>query len=176
MSGSFRVLFLGSKGSGTSSSILSIMGRRCPAGSIRMSDYTSLVDGLPTVEFESAGMWVGAGDNLQVFTPAQPELCEAIDWEFLAGRFHGYCVLVDNRRPRPLDDLQDVLLRLGPYALNPGIVVGVTHCDVASTVPLSDYQEWLARENLRIPVFQIDPRRAEDVRAVLECILVCKAV
>lgn len=169
MNDTIKVLVIGAPGSGASSLLASIAGSPMDAGILRVADYESPIDAHPNVPFEVSSLWLPHGCELSLYAPTAG--LDAMDWESLMDRFHGICLLIDNRRPRPLRDLRKHIVAIGKVALERRVVLGVTHCDEASTTPLSDYQQWLQKENLRIPVFQLDPRSSKQATRCVQALL-----
>lgn len=171
-----RSLVLGTEGSGCSAFIESLAGRAYPAGSLHMAGCGSSLAERHPIDFESSGLWMGDGDELLLYTPVRSKDALTVEWASVVPRFQGICLLLDNRRPRPLDDLRDWLSRLGGEAVDSSLLLGVTHCDAVSSVSLDTYRDWLLQERLRIPVLQLDPRCDRQAKRFVECLFARQSV
>ena len=85
----------------------------------------------------------------------------------------GLIILIDNRRPEPLKDLEIYLDNFADFINRTDAVIGVTCSDVKDTPTLDDYQEVLQRRGQIFPAFHIDARNKEDVLLLLNALLTC---
>ncbi len=94
-------------------------------------------------------------------------------WDILIQGGLGLIILIDNRRPEPLKDLEIYLDNFADFINRTDAVIGVTCSDVKDTPTLDDYQEVLQRRGQIFPAFNIDARNKEDVLLLLNALLTC---
>jgi signal recognition particle receptor subunit beta len=90
-------------------------------------------------------------------------------WEILGAL--GLVLLVTNSRPDPLRDLRFFLDAFNPLISSTRLAVGVTGMDLNRAPSLQEHRQVLLERGLRHPVFEVDARRAQDVRTLIQALL-----
>lgn len=162
----WRIAFVGPAGAGKGTAIRAIAdaSMRAPLASV----------GLPASAEEEVGLLdLGQGDRLVLCRlRAVADHDAGMDGVFEACR--GIVLLIDDRRPDPLDDLDRHLAaiehHLGPRRMP--LVIGVTNAGVAHGRPLRKYEEHLLRRGVHCcdqlpPLFDLDVAAPTHLRVVL---------
>ncbi len=97
-------------------------------------------------------------------------------WKTLCTRAIGLIIMIDNRRPNPLGDLQIYLENFDGLLDRRSIVVGLNYADAPGGLSPRDYAEFLHDAGWRIPVVPIDPRVKADGLYILSVLLACLTV
>jgi signal recognition particle receptor subunit beta len=95
-------------------------------------------------------------------------------WEILSEGAMGFVILLDSVRPDPLADLETYLKSFGKNIAKSGdaLVIGVTRTEInRQTDLLGRVNEKLAAAKLKVPVFEVDGRKREDVKQLLMALL-----
>ena len=111
-------------------------------------------------------------DNTRVHlygTPGQERF--SYMWPILTEGALGLVLLLDNANNDPLADLRFYLDAFTDFIQKTGVVIGITRCDLSQTHTLTDYQAIMMEYGLVFPVFEIDPREANDVKTLLHALL-----
>lgn len=94
-------------------------------------------------------------------------------WEILVQGGLGLIILIDNRRPDPLQDLEIYLDNFSEFIEKTDAVIGITCSDVKETPTLDAYQDVLQKRGQVFPVFSVDAREKDDVLFLLNALLTC---
>ena len=94
-------------------------------------------------------------------------------WDILTDSGVGLILLVDNKRPNPLDDFAHFLKVFKKFIEQTAVVVGVTRMDLALKPGMQDYHRVMRELNLNIPVFEVDAREKNDVICLVQTLLYC---
>lgn len=170
----YKVLFLGPGQSGQATAIQTLTGAALASTEFRMADYDSPVSSGPSFDLLFAGMSLGDGDSLYLFKLAEATAPEPMLVR-LASRFLAVCVLINNGAPRPLDELALFLDAFDEIASAGRLSVGVTHMDRYATTRLQDYRDYLAKQEMVVPVFEIDARDRRDVATLVQAVIYSSA-
>jgi len=111
-------------------------------------------------------------DNTRVHlygTPGQERF--SYMWPILTEGALGLVLLLDNANNDPLADLRFYLDAFTDFIQKTGLVIGITRCDLSQSHTLADYQAIMMEYELVFPVFEIDPREANDVKTLLHALL-----
>lgn len=166
----YKLLVAGPQGSGKSTAISSLTGMKPLSIDFRVADYDSTLGDAVITHLQHGVVNVGDGEGIHLFELSEPEDKEQV-WPNLMPKFLGACIILNNGRPRPLDDLSHYIDVLNPYFRHARVIVGVTHVDEYSTTPLSAYNQCLKQHGLSIPVFAIDARERTDVASLVQALL-----
>ncbi len=92
-------------------------------------------------------------------------------WQTIARRATGMIILVDNRRPDPMQDLAMYLENFEHMILPHSTIIGVNYADFVGGTENSEYLEFLFQKNKRIPVLPINARSKKDAQYLLQTLL-----
>ena len=92
-------------------------------------------------------------------------------WKNLARKCIGVIIVIDNRRPNPMADL-DIYLDNFDHIIDPErMLIAINFADAPGSPHIADYAEHLSDRSKRIPVMKIDARSAFDSIYALSCLL-----
>ena len=93
-------------------------------------------------------------------------------WEILADGVLGLVLLINNSRPDPFGDLHRFVEAFKRLIESTGLIVGVTKMDRSSMPRIDDYHLQLEGLGFKVPVFEVDTRKKEDVSLLLQALLI----
>lgn len=132
---------------------------------------TSVAKATTTVGLDFGQLTLDNGDRLRVYgTPGQSRF--DFMWQILIRDALGLAILLDNSRPRPLDDMHTYLDGFADALKEMPCVIGVSRCDTHASPSLDDYAYALQARGLVLPVVAVDLRRRDDVIALIDALLV----
>ena len=79
--------------------------------------------------------------------------------------------MLDDTRPDPLRDMEFFLDSFKNAISTSGVVIGVNRSENKPHPRLPKYQERLEKLKLNLPIFEIDPRRREDIKRMMMALL-----
>lgn len=169
MNGSFKILIAGTPGAGKSTAIRAV-------SEIRQQDAGPRDTGSALArEMAAAGVDYGEltldeGSKLCLYGTPGPERFAFI-WHILSRGVLGVIVLVDNRRPDPLADLDAYLQAFASHAERMPCVVAVCRMDAQPRPDLDAYARQLQQRGVLCPVVAADVRDAVQVAGLIELLL-----
>lgn len=169
MSREFKLLFAGPMGAGKTTAITAISDRPPIATEAANSDHAQSAKADTTVALDYGEVALGDGPPLRLYgLPGQQRF--DFMWTIVAENALGVVVLLDNRRPSPLEDLACYVEAFADLVDRAALVVGLGRAAEgrASVQALGD---WLAARGTPAPVFSVDVRRREDVLLLLDALL-----
>lgn len=83
----------------------------------------------------------------------------------------GLVILLDNRMPNPLFELEYYLSVFADLINDSAMVLGITHRDQAPEPGLGKYEHYLQLQRKPWPVFPVDPRNRADMITVLDALV-----
>ncbi len=168
-----KIIFAGPVGSGKTTSISSVSDIMVVGTEAKASDEVAQRKASTTVAMDYGVLNLEGGQKVHLYgTPGQDRF--DFMWEILSQGAMGFVILIDSVRPDPLSDLDTYLKSFGKNIAKSGdaLVVGVTRTEVnKQTDLLGRINDKLAAANLRVPVFEVDGRRREDVKQLLLALL-----
>lgn len=169
---SYKVLFTGPVGAGKTTAIRSISDSLPMQTDVRASDDTAARKERTTVAMDYGTIRLGTAEVVHLYgTPGQDRF--DFMWEILQEGALGLVLLIDNARPRPLDDLVRFLDAYESFIRSSALVVGVTRTDLSELPDREQYLEVLGRRGLNCPTFTVDARSSSDVSLLLQSLLYC---
>jgi len=167
----FKIIFSGPVGSGKSTAIAAICKKSVNTDAVA-TDETAIRKKLTTVAMDYGVLKLDSGDQIHLYgTPGQERF--NFMWDILTVGGAGLVLLVDNKRPDPVSDLEYFLDVFKDFIKETAVVIGITRFDECSTPTIQDHQNWLSEKNFDIPVFQTDGRVPKDILKLIEALL-CK--
>jgi signal recognition particle receptor subunit beta len=168
----YKVLFTGPVGAGKTTAIKTISDNLPVMTDVRATDETKDRKANTTVAMDYGVIRLGRDEVVHLYgTPGQ----ERFDfmWEILQEGALGLLLLIDNARPKPLDDLRKFLDAYAGFIDTSAVAVGITRTDLAPTPPRQAYVDALAERGLCSPVFTVDARNHDDVSLLVQSLLFC---
>jgi signal recognition particle receptor subunit beta len=168
-----KIIFTGPVGSGKTTSINAVSDIAAVGTEAKASDDVALRKANTTVAMDYGVLNLEDGKKVHLYgTPGQERFNYM--WEILSEGAMGLVILIDNLRPDPLADLDNYLnaFRKSMEACGNAVVIGVTRTETDPQSNLIDrIHERLKALNLKVPIFETDGRRREDVKRILLALL-----
>lgn len=169
MNGSLKILIAGTPGAGKSTSIHAVSEFRPQAADLR-DNRTALASEMARAGMDYGELTLDNGSKLCLYgTPAAERF--GFIWRILSRGALGLIVLVDNRRPDPLADLDAHLRALTAHPERMPCVVAVCRMDAQPRPDLDDYARQLQQHGVLCPVVAADVRDAVQVAGLIELLL-----
>ncbi|NVJ61616.1 MAG: ATP/GTP-binding protein [Gammaproteobacteria bacterium] len=166
-----KFVFTGCVGSGKTEAIKTVSD--IPVISTEEKPSDDLEKQTTTVALDYGELHLAQGSKLELYgTPGQSRF--AYMWKILSEGASGFIILVNHKRPSPVEDLDMYVENFAEYLTESNLAVGVTHTDDINlmTNELSKYYEYLKHKNISAPVLPIDPRDASSVTTLLQALTV----
>jgi signal recognition particle receptor subunit beta len=165
-----KIIFGGPVGAGKTTAIGAISDIPVVATEARPTDDTAKRKATTTVAMDYGVLYLADGAKVHLYgTPGQERF--SFMWDILSVGGIGFVLLLDDTRPDPLADLEFFLDSFKGLIASSAVVVGVNRCEARPRPRLYTYQTQLAKLGLRVPLFEVDPRRREDVKVLLLALL-----
>lgn len=162
-----KIVITGCVGAGKTTAISAISDIPVVSTDVDASDEVAREKQTTTVALDYGEVALEDGAVLKLYgTPGQRRF--AYMWEILAEGALGIIILLNDRRPDPVADLQIYLDNFAPMLRDSVLVIGVTHAEEASDDAMAKYYDHLARQGLDHPVFSVDARERAQVRLMVE--------
>lgn len=167
-----KFIFTGPPGAGKTTAIATISEFPPVSTDVFSTDSLSMVKEKTTVAMDFGQITLDNGQKIGLYgTPGQQRF--KFMWEILVQGGLGLIILVDNRRPDPLKDLEIYLDNFSEFIAKTDAVIGVTCTDIKEHPTMDDYQEFLQNRGQIFPTFAVDARSKEDVLFLLNSLLTC---
>lgn len=163
-----KILFAGPVGAGKTTAIASVSDSKVVQTDVGATDEVAQRKARTTVAMDYGTLNIDASLTIQlVGTPGQERF--SFMWDILSEGAIGVVFLIDNSRPDSLDDLAVYVRAFEGLIQQQGGagVVGVTHADRSPTPSLIDVHRFIGQMGYRLPVFELDARRRDDVKIAL---------
>ncbi|WP_395352652.1 GTP-binding protein [Variovorax sp. UC122_21] len=165
----FKLVFTGPMGVGKTTAIAAISDIK-PIGTEVANADSSVAKATTTVGLDFGQLTLDNGDRLRLYgTPGQARF--DFMWKILVRDALGLAILIDNSRPDPLADLAAYLDGFAGALEKMPCALGITRLPTHPSPTLDDYAGALAARGLVLPVLAMDPRRKDDVVALIETLL-----
>jgi len=166
----YKIIFSGPIGSGKSTAIASISDIAPVNTEATATDETAQRKKLTTAAMDYGTIKLDSGKCIHLYgTPGQERF--NFMWEILTEGGLGLILLVDNKRPDPMEDLEFFLDAFKDFIDETTVVIGITRMDLSPTPTINDHKHWLKEKKLNIPVFKTDGREGKDVIQLVETLL-----
>jgi len=165
-----KILFTGPVGAGKTTAIGAISDIPPVTTDAAASDMTLNRKGYTTTAMDYGVLNLDGGAKVHLYgTPGQ----ERFDfmWEILSAGGIGLILLLDNTRPSPVKDMQFFMKAFSDMIRQVPVVVGITKADLKPSPSTEDYARILEKANMRLPIFEVDSRRTDDVRNLVMALL-----
>lgn len=165
-----KIIFGGPVGAGKTTAIAAISDIPVVATEARPSDETARLKATTTVAMDYGILNLDGGAKVHLYgTPGQERF--SFMWDILSVGGIGFVLLIDDTRPDPLADLDFYLDSFKGLIANSAVVIGLNRIDTKPHPRLYTFQTHLAKRKLNVPLFEVDPRRREDVKVLLLALL-----
>ena len=167
MAREYKIIFVGSMGSGKTTAIRNISDVAPVSTEVDNSTRTEFDKATTTVAMDYGEVALADGDVLRLYgTPGQARF--DFMWKILGRGALGFVFLVDNSRPDPCQDLKDYLDAFGDLLHEAVAVIGIGRTETHPFPPIESFFELLGERRLKLPLFAIDVRKREDVLLLLD--------
>ncbi len=165
----FKLVFTGPMGVGKTTAIAAISDTAPISTEVANAD-TSVAKATTTVGLDFGQLMLDNGDRLRLYgTPGQSRF--DFMWKILVRDALGLAILLDNSRPDPMADLTLYLDSFAGALEKMPCALGISRLPSHPSPTLDDYAQALAARGLVLPVLAVDPRRKDDVVALIETLL-----
>lgn len=165
-----KFIFTGTPGAGKTTAITSISDYPPICTDMLTTDELQDIKEGTTVAMDFGEFTLDSGERIFLYgTPGQERFRHM--WDILIKGGLGLIVLVDNTRPRPIDDLHIYLSNFKDFITETGAVIAVTRMDIQPEPSLEQYQDALTDWGLILPIMSADPRSKEDVMMLLDMLM-----
>lgn len=167
MAEEYKILFTGTMGAGKTTAIKAVSAVKMVSTEAVNTDRALFAKTTTTVGFDYGEVAIEDGSVLRLYgTPGQERF--QFMWRIIARGALGIVILVDNSRPDPIEDLAMYLKNFRDLVTRGAAVIGIGRTETHPAPALEHYYEFLAREDLCLPVFAVDVRRGDDVLMMLD--------
>lgn len=164
---------MGPVGAGKTAAIQTLSDVVAAGTDVRATDETAALKAFTTVSMDAGVLDLGAGDQVRLLgAPGQDRF--DFMWDILLEQAHAIVVMIDHSRESRLDDLDHFLHQLSTRLLSRKLplAIGITHVDQMQSLSLQVYRRHLAQKPPAfaqpvVPVFPVDARELDDVRALV---------
>jgi uncharacterized protein len=163
----YKIIFVGSMGSGKTTAIRNISDVAPVSTEVDNSTRAEFDKATTTVAMDYGEVALPDGDTLRLYgTPGQARF--DFMWKILGRGALGFIFLVDNSRPDPAEDLKGYLDAFADLLREAVVVIGVGRTETHPNPPIESYYELLAARRLTVPMFAVDVRQREDVLLMVD--------
>ncbi len=167
MSENLKIVFSGSMGAGKTTAIRSISEIEPISTEVDNTDHVEFSKDETTMAMDYGEITLRGGGKLGLYgTPGQRRF--DFMWRIVSTGALGVVVLIDNSRPKPLDDLELYVSAFRELANRGAVVVAVGRMDTHPAPTLDQHVQRLEALGLMVPVMPVDVRVRADVLEVLE--------
>lgn len=164
-----KILFSGTTGAGKTTAIGQVSEIPPLSTDVRNTD-TGLSKDMTTVGMDYGEVTLDNGDKLRLYgTPGQQRF--DFMWKILSKGALGLIILIDNRQPNPLADLDRYLDGFAQLIENTACVVAVGRTETHASPDLEQFANHMATRGVICPVLAADVRDAAQVTQLLELLL-----
>lgn len=164
-----KILFSGTTGAGKTTAIGAVSEIPPLSTDVRNTDL-GISKEMTTVGLDYGELTLDNGDKLRLYgTPGQKRF--DFMWKILTKGALGLIILIDNRQPDPLADLDMYLDGFKQLIAETACVVAVGRTETHALPDMEQFSSHLARRGILCPVLAADVRDAPQVVQLLELLL-----
>lgn len=164
-----KILFSGTTGAGKTTAIGKVSEIPPMSTDVRNTD-SGLSKEMTTVGMDYGEVTLDGGDKLRLYgTPGQKRF--DFMWKILSKGALGLIILIDNRQPDPLADLNMYVDGFAQLIKDTACVVAVGRMETHATPDLEQFSNHLAARGVLCPVLAADVRDGAQVTQLLELLL-----
>lgn len=166
----YKIIFGGQVGAGKTTAIAAISDVPVATTEAKASDDVAKRKESTTVAMDYGMLKLPGGEKVHLFgTPGQTRF--SFMWDVLTVGGLGLVLLIDNKQPDPVADMEFYINAFRSFIDRNAVVVGITRMDLAPQPPLTAYINKLHEMGINAPVYEVDARKAEDVEILLMSLL-----
>jgi signal recognition particle receptor subunit beta len=164
-----KLLFTGTMGAGKTTAI-GVVSEIPPLTTDVRNHDASVAKALTTVGLDYGELTLSSGDKLRLYgTPGQMRF--EFMWKILAQGALGLVILIDNRSPDPLADLDVYVAGFADLIAQTACVVAVGRMETHPSPGIEQFADRLASRGVLCPVLPADVRRRDEVVQLLDLLL-----
>ena len=161
-----KIIITGPDASGKSAAINAVSERFTTSAEEGITDTKS--DSADAMDYGMVKM--PSGEIVHLYgTPGQERFDNM--WEILTEDGLGLLLMINNASKAPLEDLDYYLDAFGKFIGRTSLAIGVTNMDSVDNPTIEEYNDHLAKKNMKYPVFEVDAREQRDVKILLQELL-----
>lgn len=165
-----KIIFTGSVGSGKTTAIAAISDKKVVSTEALASDDVQSKKATTTVAMDYGVLNLHDGTRVHLYgTPGQQRFDYM--WDILTAGGLGLVILVDNTIDDPVSEMVFYLKSFEKFLKDKPVCIGITRMDLASKPLLNEYQEKLVELGVYAPVFEVDARKAADVKTLVRSLI-----
>lgn len=165
----YKILFTGVAGAGKTTAIAAVSEIPPMSTDVRNND-ASLGKDTTTVGLDYGELTLDGGDKLRLYgTPGQVRF--DFMWSILARGALGLVILIDNRRPDPLADLDMYLKGFAQLIAQRACVVAIGRTETHPSPDIEQFALRLESHGIMCPVLPTDVRDTTQVVQLLELLM-----
>ncbi len=165
-----KIIFAGPVGAGKTAAISAVSDVELVKTEALATDDVALRKLNTTVAMDYGALHLEDGSKIHLYgTPGQDRF--NFMWDILTIGGIGLVLCLDNAREDPIADMEHYLNAFRKFIDKTDVVIGVTRMDISAEPGLDRYNAKVKELGLKVPVFQIDGRRREDVKIMLLAML-----
>lgn len=166
----YKIVFAGPVGAGKTTSIASISDIEPFTTEEYATDEVKNLKDKTTVAMDYGLMELGSGEHIHLYgVPGQARF--DFMWEIITEGGIGLLLLLNNENQNPLDEMDFYIDNFKDFIDRTAMAIGVTRMRAGNTPNIDDYVDRLAKRGLRVPVFEVDGRKPEDVITLVQSLL-----
>lgn len=166
----YKIVFAGPVGAGKTTSIASISDIEPFTTEEFATDEVRNLKDKTTVAMDYGLMELGSGEHIHLYgVPGQVRF--DFMWEILTEGGIGLVLLLNNENEKPLEEMEFYLDSFKDFIGQTALAIGVTRMQDGKGPDLDDYAACLARRGLKVPVFEMDGRKPEEVVTLVQSLL-----
>lgn len=166
----YKIVFAGPVGAGKTTSIAAISDIEPFTTEEYATDEVRSLKDKTTVAMDYGLMELGNGEYIHLYgVPGQARF--DFMWEIITEGGIGLILLLNNEIPDPLSEMDFYIDNFKDFIEKTAMAIGVTRMHPGKGPDIDDYVLHLSRRGLRVPVFEVDGRKPEDVVTLVQSLL-----
>ncbi len=165
-----KIIFTGPVGAGKTTAIGAISDVEPFTTEEAATDDVQDMKSHTTVALDYGLLELGNGEVVHLCgTPGQTRF--DFMWEILTEGGVGLILLINNQEKNPIADLNFYLDQFDEFVQRTGVAIGVNRMQPGDKPDLDQYAAELRKRGLNAPLFEVDPRKPEDVILLTQALL-----
>lgn len=165
----YKILFTGAAGAGKTTAIGAVSEVKAMSTDVKNNDL-SLGKATTTVGLDYGELTLEGGDKLRLYgTPGQVRF--EFMWKILSKGALGLIILIDNRRPDPVSDLEMYVANFKQLIAETACVVAIGRTETHPSPDLDAFSALLQTRGILCPVLPADVRQPAEVVQLLELLM-----
>ena len=166
----YKIVFAGPVGAGKTTSIASISDIEPFSTEEFATDEVKDMKEKTTVAMDYGLMELESGGHIHLYgVPGQMRF--DFMWEIITDGGIGLILLLNNENEKPLEEMEFYLDSFKSFIDRTALAIGVTRMRPGEGPDIDDYAARLAQREMRVPVFDVDGRKLEDVVTLVQSLL-----